>query len=278
MWRRSSPHTRGAPSHPRPTRRYPGIIPAYAGSTIDEHGASPVRRDHPRIRGEHENLPAPGQPGVGSSPHTRGAHPVAVAVGVGPRIIPAYAGSTAETIQNPSNHRDHPRIRGEHFQVSFQFPLGAGSSPHTRGAHRDTNRAYADMGIIPAYAGSTCSSRLGVESCRDHPRIRGEHHVKRSRLRRIFGSSPHTRGAQPGVSNGELLQGIIPAYAGSTKAADAWVIAHEDHPRIRGEHDHSTDELLVRSGSSPHTRGAHARAVMPDRKLRIIPAYAGSTP
>ena len=49
----SSPHTRGAPTHPRHPRHNQRIIPAYAGSTpapgrIENPGA-----DHPRIRGEH---------------------------------------------------------------------------------------------------------------------------------------------------------------------------------------------------------------------------------
>ena len=71
--RGSSPHTRGARRR-RPARaRRPGIIPAYAGSTGRTARSTPRKPDHPRIRGEHEHLPAPGQPAVGSSPHTRGA-------------------------------------------------------------------------------------------------------------------------------------------------------------------------------------------------------------
>ena len=112
----SSPHTRGAPRRRRTARRcgrdHPrirgehsprhvgrwrgcGIIPAYAGSTVEEvaaatpsMGSSPHTRgaqilsvkerrspaDHPRIRGEHRP-----RPGRGGARHG---------------IIPAYAGST----------------------------------------------------------------------------------------------------------------------------------------------------------------------------------------
>ena len=92
-----------------------GIIPAYAGSTpshippsVSAQGSSPhtrgarvvrpvvdaVRRDHPRIRGEHSASPV--------SPRTvRG-------------IIPAYAGSTVDSGLDSGDK--------------------LGSSPHTRGA------------------------------------------------------------------------------------------------------------------------------------------------
>ena len=70
---------------------------------------------------------------------------------------------------------------------------------------------------------------------------------------------------------------IIPAYAGSTDSG-VQVIEHTpDHPRIRGEH--AVGEIVHPSlfGSSPHTRGAHARLPARQPLRRIIPAYAGST-
>ena len=71
--------------------------------------------------------------------------------------------------------------------------------------------------------------------------------------------------------------GIIPAYAGSTRARRRRCGAARDHPRIRGEHPH---RLLLGEGgegSSPHTRGARLPRRARRRCARIIPAYAGST-
>ena len=51
----SSPHTRGAPTHPRHPRHNQRIIPAYAGSTHRLGCAGDFGRDHPRIRGEHHD-------------------------------------------------------------------------------------------------------------------------------------------------------------------------------------------------------------------------------
>ena len=53
---------------------------------------------------------------------------------LGPRIIPAYAGSTELLTAKKLNDTDHPRIRGEHDSLPSSSGLGAGSSPHTRGA------------------------------------------------------------------------------------------------------------------------------------------------
>ena len=91
----SSPHTRGARHPATGSGLRPGIIPAYAGSTVCPSRSSNGRGDHPRIRGEH--LAGLGRVigGVGSSPHTRGAQASGSSCRPRPGIIPAYAGSTA---------------------------------------------------------------------------------------------------------------------------------------------------------------------------------------
>ena len=133
-----------------------GIIPAYAGSTLQPirievlplgssphtRGAptstrqrGPTSRDHPRIRGEHAQQHDEQQLRCG--------------------IIPAYAGSTRGPARQVAGHLDHPRIRGEH-----PIPVAISIVP---------------VGIIPAYAGSTMTK---------------PHHTFYE-----TGSSPHTRGA-----------------------------------------------------------------------------------
>ena len=193
----------------------------------------------------------------GSSPHTRGAPRPLSPLPLGSRIIPAYAGSTADGRQEASEFRDHPRIRGEHGVNGCEECLRPGSSPHTRGARNRQHR------------------RIGAR--RDHPRIRGEHSSSAWPTSRPGGSSPHTRGA-PGIPKiVPQWPRIIPAYAGSTRERDGGLMAAEDHPRIRGEHSTRRSIHRRRCGSSPHTRGARRCP----RRCRwppgIIPAYAGST-
>ena len=71
---------------------------------------------------------------------------------------------------------------------------------------------------------------------------------------------------------------IIPAYAGSTTSQLWSSPAAMDHPRIRGEHISDGSTARMRGGSSPHTRGAPVDLIQGLVELRIIPAYAGSTP
>ena len=73
----------------------PWIIPAYAGSTIQEGCNGLKGRDHPRVCGEHFQVCISKGSSFGSSPRMRGAPEKAEEIPVIVRIIPAYAGSTA---------------------------------------------------------------------------------------------------------------------------------------------------------------------------------------
>ena len=172
-------------------------------------------------------------------------------------IIPAYAGSTTAQTGKDAGKRDHPRIRGEHFLPTFKRILPAGSSPHTRGALKPVGGHVDVAGIIPAYAGSTQDPTEPSQENMDHPRIRGEHYSHECELPDSHGSSPHTRGAHVGGSERVEVEGIIPAYAGSTRPVKMAPELRTDHPRIRGEHASRRLDVHVRE--------------------RIIPAYAGST-
>ena len=175
-----------------------GIIPACAGSTDLASSCKLFEWDHPRMRGEHMAAPFWMPLMRGSSPHARGALPRIQALKLHRGIIPACAGSTARFFRSSMNTWDHPRMRGEHSTLISTARSNRGSSPHTRGARRAPNRRYQTVRIIPAYAGSTTSKARMSAASRDHPRIRGEHSTRRSRLTRLRGSSPHTRGAHAG--------------------------------------------------------------------------------
>ena len=192
--------------------------------------------DHPRIRGEHAVNVGPNRRRRGSSPHTRGAPTPAPPIASPSWIIPAYAGSTPHRQYPETIQKDHPRIRGEHSLYPSVMAGERGSSPHTRGARGRDVQVTRPARIIPAYAGSTWEVKPGRYEVLDHPRIRGEHLFSRLAIHHTSGSSPHTRGALPSAPQGRKTRRIIPAYAGSTRDADAHGGAGADHPRIRGEH------------------------------------------
>ena len=234
----------------------------------------------------------------GSSPHTRGALLPHLDPREVQRIIPAYAGSTSRRAARGCRCPDHPRIRGEHISDGSTANMSGGSSPHTRGARRRCRRSPSRPGIIPAYAGSTVAEQCTHWASSDHPRIRGEHYLRRHTGEKAAGSSPHTRGAQSLSASPGTARRIIPAYAGSTGAEGGAGRQLPDHPRIRGEHMIAGTKRLQlmriipayagstrirlscsgrRPGSSPHTRGARGAGPMVPAGHRIIPAYAGST-
>ena len=71
--RGSSPRMRGAHAAHLGRVAWPGIIPAYAGSTTSATTIMPNSGDHPRVCGEHTGHPVGQVGGEGSSPRMRGA-------------------------------------------------------------------------------------------------------------------------------------------------------------------------------------------------------------
>ena len=86
-------------------------------------------------------------------------------------------------------------MRGEHASPTVQPDLMTGSSPLARGAHGREPVALLGGGIIPACAGSTTETHLGMDGNEDHPRLRGEHFVPTGKNFATVGSSPLARGA-----------------------------------------------------------------------------------
>ena len=131
--------------------------------------------------------------------------------------------------------------------------------------------------IIPAYAGSTGSRWLSVRSSQDHPRVCGEHSLTSTHLGYTRGSSPRMRGARGGCALPLPVDGIIPAYAGSTENENLRRENPRDHPRVCGEHFVGQRFGGIIQGSSPRMRGAPLILLPVLLLVGIIPAYAGST-
>ena len=168
------------------------------------------------MRGEHGLRHWPAAPHTGSSPHARGTHTCRSHRGSTRRIIPACAGNTLRRRSSRPSRRDHPRMRGEHFQRFRVLVHDAGSSPHARGTHGVLDDGRVRRGIIPACAGNTHVTAAGIKRGRDHPRMRGEHKFLMVTISSYRGSSPHARGTLKRVILVLTRSGIIPACAGNT--------------------------------------------------------------
>ena len=196
--RGSSPRMRGAHTTGADNSFSDGIIPAYAGSTSERPSCRCRTWDHPRVCGEHRLSWVSPWRLLGSSPRMRGAQRLGALPLVDYGIIPAYAGSTVSKVLFSFSMRDHPRVCGEHVRPTPLAPSFVGSSPRMRGALCRHHRDGRVVGIIPAYAGSTCRRLRRRTRCRDHPRVCGEHAFHTCAVDCAKGSSPRMRGARAG--------------------------------------------------------------------------------
>ena len=112
--RGSSPHARGTPALSRAWLQPAGIIPACAGNTHRHQAGAGNLRDHPRMRGEHNQSAQMSTDLTGSSPHARGTQCCRPIVRGEIGIIPACAGNTDTNRHMVRHLGDHPRMRGEH--------------------------------------------------------------------------------------------------------------------------------------------------------------------
>ncbi|SUE32156.1 Domain of uncharacterised function (DUF2825) [Nocardia farcinica] len=192
---RAHPSRAGGTSRRRRQSRNPGLVPACAGSTAACRNGESSSRAHPCVRGEHHAGSHLTAAAGGSSPRARGALEAGAGTPASRGLIPACAGSTSTMCLACAICGAHPRVRGEHADLTRTFPVTPGSSPRARGAPGHGGRAASRTGLIPACAGSTPTRSLTPTAARAHPRVRGEH-------RRVFvnsvcdlGSSPRARGA-----------------------------------------------------------------------------------
>ena len=195
-----------------------------------------MKRDHPRVCGEHSIAHVPWHVAQGSSPRMRGTRPFAFSRQSRVGIIPAYAGNTAICLFSPVSRWDHPRVCGEHHWRKYFYSPYTGSSPRMRGTRAVCCDGDDRIGIIPAYAGNTRKAHPKPQTGRDHPRVCGEHARQRHGRACKTGSSPRMRGTRMWKSARTVRAGIIPAYAGNTQICGSMTISDGDHPRVCGEH------------------------------------------
>ncbi len=193
------------------------------------------------------------------------------------RFIPAGAGNTVPRIISLSSSTVYPRWRGEHVgRESFDCPY-IGLSPLARGTHQRYRLQLTGSRFIPAGAGNTGKTNIGVRVVPVYPRWRGEHSIRRFCSSSDAGLSPLARGTRCSVNIDGDVTRFIPAGAGNT-AADSRAGHHRPvYPRWRGEHQLSDVSLAWRHGLSPLARGTPVHIRFLVARSRFIPAGAGNT-
>ena len=153
----------------------------------------------------------------------------------------------------------------------------AGSSPLTRGTRIDSGQNDRFNRFIPAYAGNSCSNAPVSATIPVHPRLRGELTSRGLPFMVVIGSSPLTRGTLAFDDASYSAARSIPAYAGNSAQGKARNLLRSVHPRLRGELAVVTAQRIVKSGSSPLTRGTQFFRRSVCVIDRFIPAYAGNS-
>ena len=231
----SSPLTRGKHGLRRPLVRLERLIPAHAGKTLTPAGIFVIQGAHPRSRGENLISAFRSAGPCGSSPLTRGKPEGERDRVFGVRLIPAHAGKTRRPCSAPAAGAAHPRSRGENTGWLRLTAILKGSSPLTRGKHRNRSAWHDRSRLIPAHAGKTCRARGQRRPRTAHPRSRGENLRPTSASATSCGSSPLTRGKPDRECHCRGGGRLIPAHAGKTMSRQGISQRTLAHPRSRGE-------------------------------------------
>ena len=135
----------------------------------------------------------------------------------------------------------------------------------------------APVGLIPAHAGKTLTSKTAMNRPWAHPRSRGENVLRRRIRYPRLGSSPLTRGKPSSVVPWGPWPRLIPAHAGKTTRARPTTAGRSAHPRPRGENELTDYVGDDETGSSPLTRGKLTQRHTVGFLAGLIPAHAGKT-
>ena len=151
----SSPLTRGKRTGNREQGDTPWLIPTHAGKTPCDREHAPPVEAHPHSRGENHRLVSGLEDAGGSSPLTRGKPLPASYYDDPARLIPTHAGKTVAPRVTGVRRRAHPHSRGENRRAAVVPRRRGGSSPLTRGKHRETHTRSNAHRLIPTHAGKT---------------------------------------------------------------------------------------------------------------------------
>ena len=129
----SSPRGRGKRCRGRGIFARARLIPAWAGKTGDLPLSGHQDQAHPRVGGENQVVTDTLWSPNGSSPRGRGKPYMPVLAPAPWRLIPAWAGKTADRCCIDSPTTAHPRVGGENLTRIIKLPSKVGSSPRGRG-------------------------------------------------------------------------------------------------------------------------------------------------
>ena len=190
------------------------ITPAYAGKRDNGTTRKNSQRDHPRVCGEKQRMPAKKDKRMGSPPRMRGKGDQTTICLNDEGITPAYAGKSGHDHHQRPCGQDHPRVCGEKLKSRKFLVLILGSPPRMRGKVKEGKENIDRTRITPAYAGKRMAVRSAPVPLPDHPRVCGEKYQRGGMKAAQKGSPPRMRGKVGSMSMAVRTARITPAYAG----------------------------------------------------------------
>ena len=169
------------------------------------------------MRGEQSGRLSRLSASLGSPPLARGTVHSLIRAFALRGITPACAGNSViqgKAYQYPG---DHPRLRGEQGEGQKESPPREGSPPLARGTVPAVSIVFLRQGITPACAGNSAATCRRLSSVGDHPRLRGEQHLRASSSGFQLGSPPLARGTARAAALCPCACGITPACAGNSR-------------------------------------------------------------
>ena len=154
---------------------------------------------------------------------------------------------------------------------------GSGSSPLVRGPQAVGAHDLLAAGVIPARAGTTRRLPCIPWRRRGHPRSCGDHPFTPRFSIPQTGSSPLVRGPRIQPPDVSLVEGVIPARAGTTSPTCRSSRHRWGHPRSCGDHLQWSGIPAHLTGSSPLVRGPLREDGSVHGLIGVIPARAGTT-
>ena len=154
-------------------------------------------------------------------------------------------------------------------------PRIIGLSPRGRGNPRNALRDNENQRSIPAWAGQPCTPVVNVIAKAVYPRVGGATLSMGLAYLYLAGLSPRGRGNHPNVTQGEVDDRSIPAWAGQPQPTPATHFNKTVYPRVGGATVGSALRGRVTIGLSPRGRGNHRAGAQLVDDRRSIPAWAG---
>ena len=193
-----------------------GLIPACAGQTQRRRGHAAAFGAHPRVCGaDILSFTVPHAP-LGLSPRVRGRPRDGQLEWCRPGLIPACAGQTLHHLAPSDRSGAHPRVCGADRLNNLDRADIMGSSPRVRGRLGVFDAIQDELGLIPACAGQTPTSRASTPTAWAHPRVCGADRYNHNADTAVMGSSPRVRGRRDAADGAPDPAGLIPACAGQT--------------------------------------------------------------